>query len=125
MTVLIRFVLVGITNTLLTGALFFLLSFVLPTWVAYSVAFACGIVFASYATPRVAFQVRASTVRRTVFATWYLVVYFIGLGVIRLLQASFVASRLEVTIVTVATTATLGFAGARVLFANLPEGEQP
>lgn len=125
MTVLIRFLLVGITNTLLTGALFFLLSFVLPTWVAYSFAFACGIVFASYATPLVTFQVRASTVRRIAFATWYLVIYFIGLGVIRLLQSAFLASRLEITIITVATTATMGFAGARVLFANLPEGEEP
>lgn len=125
MTVLIRFLLVGITNTLLTGALFFLLSFVVSTWIAYSFAFVCGILFASYATPLVAFRVRASTARRIAFATWYLVIYFIGLGVIRLLQSAFLASRPEVTILTVATTATLGFAGARVLFANLSEGEGP
>ena len=125
MTALIRFVLVGITNTLFTGSLFFLLSLVMPTWVAYSIAFACGILFASYATPMIAFQVQASPGRRVTFAAWYLGVYVIGLGVIRFLQSVLLAGRLETAILTVATTATLGFAGARVLFARPSEGEEP
>lgn len=113
--------LLGVVNTLLTGALFFFLSFALPSWVAYSFAFGCGTLIASYATPLVAFRVTATNIRRAAFAGWYVVVYLVGLGVIRLLDTSFLASRLETTVVTVATTAALSFTGARVLFANLPQ----
>lgn len=118
---LVRFVLLGIVNTLLTGALFFLLSFALPSWMAYSFAFGCGILIASFATPRVAFRVAATNTRRAAFAGWYVIVYLVGLGVIRLLESSFVASRLVTTIVTIATTAALSFVGASILFASLPQ----
>jgi putative flippase GtrA len=121
---LIRFLLIGAANTLVTGLLFFALTFMLATWLSYSLAFGCGVLFASYATPRVAFHVTASTARRVAFAGWYIVVYLAGLGVIGLLQSAFQAGRVETTILTLAVTAALGFAGARLLFGSLPEGEQ-
>lgn len=110
-----RFLLVGLANTLLTGAIFYYLSSVVAPTLAYTLAFGIGIGFAVTVTPRFVFEVRPQASRRAAYAVWYAVVYLIGLGIVRLLDEVARADRLVVVGLTVAATATLGFLGGRAL----------
>lgn len=113
-----RFVLLGLANTLVTGAVFYMLAFVLPPWLAYTIAFGLGVCFAVAVTPRVVFRVRPRAQRRAAYALWYVLVYVIGLGVVHLLDNVVRADRGQVVVLTVATTAALGFVGGRVVLSS-------
>jgi putative flippase GtrA len=113
---LARFVVVGGTNTLVTGAIFLALSGVVAPAIAYSVAFAVGVAFALAVTPRFVFSERTSHNRRAIYGAWYLAVYLVGLGVVYVAHDILGLDRLVIVAVTVPTTAVLGFIGARRLF---------
>ena len=114
---LLRFGVLGGVNTAVTAAAFYLLAFVLPAGVAYTIVYAAGIVFVALTTPRYVFRSTASWPRRLALAGWYVAVYAVGLGVVWLLS-SLDAPRLVVVIGTVCVTAPLSFLGARLLVAN-------
>lgn len=118
-----RFVLVGLVNTLLTGGLFYGLAFLLPAWLAYTLAFTLGIVFVATITPRLVFSVRPPMSRRLAYIVWYIVVYLVGLACVAVLSDVLWVDHLRVVIFTVVVTATLGFLGGRVLLARRPNGE--
>jgi putative flippase GtrA len=113
----VRFVAVGGANTLLTGGIFFVLSGMVAPAVAYTVAFAIGVVFAVVVTPRFVFAERVPHDRRAIYAAWYLFVYLVGLGVVYVVHDRLGLDRWVIVVVTVPTTAILGFIGARRLFA--------
>src|SRR5664280_1117992 len=106
-----RYAIVGAVNTLLTGGLFYTLTFVLPAWFAYTVAFTLGIVFVATVSPRLVFQARPSASRRAAYTLWYIVVYLVGLASVRVLDDLMRLDHLFVVVLTVAVTATLGFVG--------------
>ena len=110
-------------NTLLTGSLFYGLAFVFPAWLAYTVSFALGIVFAVTVSPRLVFQASPSVSRRAAYALWYLVVYLFGFVSVRVLNDLMRLDHLPVVVLTVAVTATLGFVGGRVILTRRPSGE--
>jgi len=119
-----RFVVVGLANTLVTGALFYVLAFALLPWLAYTIAFGLGVVFAVAVTPRVVFLVRPRAKRRAAYALWYAVVYVIGLGLVHVLDDVVRADRGQVVVLTVATTAALSFVGGRaILISRASRGE--
>ena len=113
---LLRFIIVGGLNTLLTGLLFLALSSFLPPTLAYTFAFVTGIVFSVMATPRLVFRARASIARRTQYLGWYLTVYVVGLGLVYLLHDRLTVDNTLVAAVTFLTTAGLSFVGAQFLF---------
>jgi putative flippase GtrA len=120
-----RFLVVGLANTAVTGAVFYGLSFVLPSSVAYTIAFGLGIGFVVGVTPRFVFSARPPVSRRAAYAGWYLIVYLIGLGVVQVLDSVLVADHLVVVILTLATTATLGYLGGRVILTGAaPRGKR-
>ncbi|MDQ6875230.1 MAG: GtrA family protein [Actinomycetota bacterium] len=109
-----RFVLLGGANTLLTFALFTALQHVTQVAVAYTAAFAAGLVFSTALTGRVVFGVRTTSRRRMVFALCYLLIYGVGLLVSHFLAGGLPAW--AVSAGTLAVTAPLGFlAGQAVL----------
>ena len=110
-----RFLVVGVANTLVTGAIFYALSLVIPTSIAYTIAFALGVVFAVTVTPRFVFVVRPPARRRVAYAAWYLIVYAVGLMLVRLLEDVIGASEAEIVVASVSTTAVLGFLGGRAI----------
>jgi putative flippase GtrA len=114
----LRFLAVGGTNTLITGAVFLALSAVIAPAAAYTIAFAIGVAFAVLVTPRFVFSGSAPHRRRAIYAAWYLLVYLVGLGVVYLVHDVLGMDRLVIVAVTVPTTAILGFLGARRLFAT-------
>jgi putative flippase GtrA len=119
-----RFVFVGLANTFATGAIFYVLTFVLPAWLAYTVAFAMGILFVVIATPRLVFLVRPRLQRRMAYAFWYIVVYAVGLAMVQTLDGLLRASHAQVVAFTVATTAALGFFGGRSILTRTARGDK-
>jgi putative flippase GtrA len=111
----LRFGIVGIANTLVTGALFYVLAFPLPASVAYTIAFGLGICFAVFATPRFVFRVSPTGKRRVAYALCYVLVYVVGLGIVFLLDNVVRADRGPVVLLTIATTASLSFLGGRIV----------
>jgi putative flippase GtrA len=118
----LRFGALGGANTALTTAAFYLLAWVLPAEVAFTIVYAAGIVFVALTTPRYVFRATASWSRRLALAGWYVAVYLLGLGVVALLDSVLDAPRIVVVLGTVAVTAPLSFLGARLLFVR---GRQP
>jgi len=108
-----RFIVAGGANTVVTGVLLTLLSLVIDPKVAYTVVFAAGIVVSTYLADRFVYGVRMG--RRTVVAyvAMYVVVYLVGLVVIRWLVAAGLPDASSGLVVVV--TAPLTFIGGRIL----------
>ncbi len=119
---IVRFLVVGGINTLLTGAIFLVLSSFSAPAFAYTVAFVVGIAFAVVVTPRVVFRAQASNVQRLRYVGWYLTAYVLGLGVVYVLHDQLALSNTTVAGVTFVATAGLSFLGARFLFTPRPQG---
>ena len=116
-----RFLVVGGINTVLTGAVFLVLSSFSAPAFAYTVAFVIGIVFAVVVTPRLVFRARASNAQRLRYVGWYLTVYVLGLGVVYVLHDQLALGNTTVAGVTFVATAGLSFLGARLLFTPRPQ----
>jgi putative flippase GtrA len=112
----VRFLLVGGSNTLVTLALFVLLQQWLEPAVAYSVVFALGLAYTTAMTASVVFGARLTWRTGGAFVGWYLLVYGVGLLAVQLLQALWTPSSVVTAVVTVAITAPLNFLGGRLLF---------
>lgn len=111
---LLRFIVVGVVNTLGTGILVSLLSLFLIPWLAYTISYAVGIVFAFVASGKWVFSSKLSGIRALWFFLGYLVVFVIGLLtvlVINSLTSSPGASGLVVFV-----TAPLNFLVGRIIF---------
>ena len=121
----LRFLLVGSVNTVLTGALFLALSSVTTPELAYTVAFVVGVVFAVMVTPRLVFRARASRSQRVRYAGWYLSVYVLGLGVVYVLHDRFSVGTAVIAVITFVLTAGLSFLGARFLFSGTAAAQPP
>ena len=113
-----RFLGVGGANTVITGVIFYALSFPLPASVAYTIAFAIGIGIAIVVTPRFVFGTRPPARRLLAYAGWYVAVYALGLGMVYLLSDRMGLDRLLVVGITVVSTAAVSYLGARRLLAS-------
>jgi hypothetical protein len=111
----VRFVLLGAANTAVTAAAFYALATVLSARLAFTIVYAAGLAFVVATTPRLVFGASSSWSRRLLLGLWYLTTYAVGIGVISVLTSVFSAGRLVVVLATVAVTAPLSFAGARLL----------
>lgn len=118
---LLRFGLVGGSNTLVTLVLFVLLQRWLSASVAYTVVFALGLAYTTAMTATVVFGSRLTWRTGSAFIGWYLLVYAVGLLVVRLLEALTDPSAVVTAVVTVAVTAPLNFVGGRMLFRARPD----
>lgn len=112
---MLRFIVVGGTNTVVTAAAFYGLATLLPARIAFTIVYAAGLAFVVVVTPRYVFGSRTSSARRLLLALWYVATYGVGIGVIALLASVLSAPRLVVVLGTVMVTAPLSFIGARLL----------
>jgi putative flippase GtrA len=122
---ILRFLVVGALNTILTTVAFYLLSLMMSASLAFTIVYAGAIVYLVLATPRYVFGARMGAGRSLALAGWYVVVYLVGQGVIRLLEDVAELNRLGVTIGTVAVTSPLSFIGARLLVRHSRPGSTP
>jgi putative flippase GtrA len=114
---LVRFALVGGSNTVVTLLLFVLLQHWLPAAVAYTTVFALGLAYTTAMTARVVFGARLTWRAGGLYVGWYLLVYGVGLGTVSLLDSVVGHSPVLTAVVTVVVTAPLNFLGGRLLFA--------
>ena len=122
---LVRFALVGGSNTLVTFVLFVVLQHWMSPELAYTVVFALGLAYTTAMTSRVVFGGGATWRRTTLFAAWYLVVYGVGLAVVGAVHVVAQPSAMVTALVTVAVTAPLSFLGGRLLFGGAPSTTSP
>jgi len=113
---LLRFLLVGGSNTLVTLVLLVILQRWLSPGAAYTVVFALGLAYTTAMTATVVFGSRLTWRRGAAFAGWYLLVYAVGLGVVQIMTTLWEPSPLTTAVVTIAVTAPLNFLGGRLLF---------
>ena len=110
---LLRFLIVGASNTGGTLVLFALLTFVMPAGWAYTCAFAVGLLYTTLMSTRVVFRVEATAKRHAHFIAWYLLVYLVGLGIVSLLERAG-APRLVLVVGAAAVTVPFNYFGGRV-----------
>ncbi len=113
-----RFLVLGAANTVVSTAVFYALSFVVPATVAFTIVYLAALIYLTIATPRFVFGVRPRHTRTAALAAWYVVVYLVGLATIRLL-GSLDLPREVLTLGTVAVTSPLSFIGARFIVTRL------
>lgn len=117
---LLRFLLVGGSNTLVTLALFVVLQHWLAPAMAYTVVFALGLIYTTAMTAGIVFGTRLTWRSAAVFVGWYLLVYAVGLLVVHGLHAFWQPGAVVTALLTVGVTAPLTFLGGRRLFTSPP-----
>jgi putative flippase GtrA len=113
---LLRFLVVGGSNTAVSLVLFALLARVVAPWLAYTVVFALGLAYTTLLTGRFVFGAQNTRRRSGMFVGWYLSVYVGGLVILHALQALGVGSPDLLAVLTVVVTAPLNFLGGRLIF---------
>ena len=111
-----RYVLLGSANTAASFVLLACLARVLDHRVAYTVAFAAGVIFTTLVTGRFVFSAPGSRAKTVVFALWYIGVYLVGLLVVHVIDDGGNRSGLVVALAAVLVTAPLGFLGGRIIY---------
>ena len=112
----VRFLIVGGANTLATYAIFIGLGLFMQAWIAYTIAFALGIVWVVFGSSKFVYQGEHGARRMIVFAAWYLAIYAIGRVLIYFIAPTgFVELAIASFFVLVVTT-PLNFIGGRFIF---------
>jgi len=109
-----RFLLVGGTNTLATSAIVVVLSFIMPGTVAFTIAFALGLVFSLLLTGRWVFKSELTVSRSATYVGAYAAIYLCGLGFVWAMGA--VGAPPWVNGFSVCLTAPLSFVAGRFIF---------
>lgn len=112
----IRFLIVGGSNTLLTYAIFIGLGLVIAPWIAYSIAFAVGLVWVAFGSSRVVFRSRATMKQLVLFCGWYLLIFGLGQLVIRLIDPQDFMGLAITSLIVLLCTTPLTFLGGKLLF---------
>jgi putative flippase GtrA len=121
----VRFLLVGASNTAVTLALFVLLQNWLSPTVAYTVVFALGLAYTTVMTASVIFGATLTWRTGGAFVGWYLLVYGVGVAVVQAVHLMWQPSSFVTAVVTVGVTAPLNFLGGRLLFRGARPATNP
>ncbi len=111
---IVRFLVVGGTNTLATGLLVVLFSLIMPGWLAFTLAFALGICFSVALTGRWVFSSRVSLSQALLYSAAYIAIYLCGLLVIFVIHSW--GAPPAVNVATIVVTAPLSFLAGRFIF---------
>jgi putative flippase GtrA len=111
----LRFLLVGGANTVLTYLLLLGLTYVVDPRLAYTVAFVAGVVANVLLTGRLVFGSRPTARRRALYAGWLGVVYLVGLATVQLALVAGVRAEPVLAALPLLMTAPLNFLGGRLL----------
>lgn len=109
-----RFLIVGGSNTVATTVLLIVLSYLMPGWLAYTIAFATGLVYSTLLASRWVFTTAGSVRATALYALVYLVIYVVGLACVAVVRSFEWPEFLNA--LSVLVTAPLGFAAGRLVF---------
>ena len=113
----LRFALLGAIKTVATAALLYALVTIMPPRAAYTLLYVAGLVVVALVTPGYVFGVSASRRGVSLLLGWYVSLYFVGLGVVSLLDA-LSDSRAVIALGSVFVTAPISFLGARLVIGS-------
>lgn len=116
----IRFLIVGGANTLITYAIFVGLGLVIAPWLAYTIAFVLGLLWVSFGSARIVFRSKVSARKLGLFCGWYLLIFGVGQLVIRLVNPSDFVSLTVTSLIVLICTTPLTFIGGKYLFRPTP-----
>ena len=112
-----RFALAGGVNTVVTGAALTGLSLLIDPTLAYTLVFAGGVAFATWAATRFVYGVPLGRTGIAAYVLLYLTVYLVGLGSLRLALSAGLPDAASGLVVLV--TAPLTFLGGRLIAARV------
>jgi putative flippase GtrA len=112
----IRFLIVGGSNTIVTAGIVVLLSLWIPGWMAFTIAFCLGLAYSVLLTGRWVFKAESNVGSSLKFASAYVVIYLIGVAGIAVLGALSAPSWANGA--TVFLTAPLSFLAGRFIFSR-------
>lgn len=98
---ILRFLVVGGVNTLLTAFIFWVLAGFLPYWVAYIFSFLAGIIFNTIVVPRIVFQATPRPRKLGTYVLWNGTMMLVGALVSALCQSWGIDRLLTIVIVMV------------------------
>ncbi|MCW2757333.1 MAG: hypothetical protein JWO46_1079 [Nocardioidaceae bacterium] len=110
----LRFGLAGAGNALVTAGLITVLVRVVEPWAAYAIAYALGLVTATYLVSRFVFRARLTGSRAVRFTTMYVVVFLLGLLALQVALTLGLPKHLSGAVTLV--TAPLSFLGSKLIF---------
>lgn len=110
----VRFLAVGVVNTVATYALFVGLGLVMSAALAYTIAFALGLCWVAFGTSTYVFGSRHPK-RIVTYALWYVLVYIVGQLVIAHMSPEGLRSLLLTTGALMVVTVPLTFVGGRLI----------
>jgi len=116
----LRFLLVGVANTALTGALLLVLATQLDLALAYTIVYVSGVAFSTTLTASFVFRSQLSIGKATRFVVWYVCVYLLGVSVIELGAGLWHASHILTFVTVLAITVPLNFLGGNLVFRSRP-----
>lgn len=117
---ILRFLVIGGTNTLVTYAIFIGLGLLIEPWIAYTIAFAAGLVWVGLGSSRFVFRAAFSWRRVLLFIGCNLVVYGLGRLVIRAVQPDGLLALALTSLLVLAATAPLTYLIGRRIFTRPP-----
>lgn len=112
----VRFVAVGGLNTVVTYGIFVGLGLVISPGIAYTIAFAVGLVWVVFGSSRFVFGGGHGVGRILGFAGWYLLVYGAGRLVVNLIDPQGFVQLVVTSGAILAVTTPLSFIGGRLIF---------
>lgn len=122
---ILRFLIVGGTNTVVTYALFIGLGLLIEPWVAYTIAFFSGLTWTVFGSARFVFRASLSIPRLLLFSAWYLMIYGAGQLVIRLMNPGGFTDLVITSLLVLVVTTPLTFVGGRFVFVPRPQKVAP
>jgi putative flippase GtrA len=114
----LRFLLIGGSNTFISYAIFVALGLVIEPWLAYTIAFAVGLAWTSVGSSWFVFRSAFSWRKIAIFVACYVVVWGFGQLVIWLISPSGVRELLITSLVVLVVTTPLIFLIGRFVFSR-------
>lgn len=112
----LRFLVVGGTNTIITYLILVGLALVIPFPAAYSVAFAIGLGWTLFGTTKFVFRSRKRWPSLALYLAWYLLVFGAGQVIIHILRPHGFWPVAATSFVILLVTTPLTFIGGRLIF---------
>jgi len=112
----IKFLIVGVINTLLTYAIFVVLTFFVATWIAFTFAYAIGLVWTVFMSSKWVFSSRTVPKKILKFSVMHLILFLIGQAVIWFFANQGIRDKLLISAIIIALTAPLSYVAGKFVF---------
>ena len=112
----LKFLIVGTTNTILTYTVFIALSFFAEKWIAFTLAYALGILWTVFMSSKWVFGSRTVPKNILDFAAIHLLLFLIGQAVIWFATIHGIQDKLVISVIIISLTAPLSFLAGKFVF---------